>query len=66
MIMSHVTVRMEHVRRCGYCAAGVRDYFARFGIDYTAFIMNGIDADDLLRLTNNDALAQEVVEVARG
>ena len=60
------TVRMEHFRQLGYCAKGVRDGFARHRLDYPAFLKDGIDAGRLLSVTNNDAMVEKVVEVARG
>lgn len=61
-----VTVRMEHCRELRYCARGVRELFARYGLDYTDFLVNGVDSGRLLEATGNDAMAQAAVEVARG
>ena len=61
-----VIVRMEHCRELRYCARGVRELFARYGLDYTDFLNNGIDSDKLLEATSNDGMALAAVEVARG
>lgn len=60
-----VIVRMEHCRELRYCARGVRELFARYGLDYTDFLNNGIDSDKLLEATDNDGMALAAVEVAR-
>ena len=61
-----VIVRMEHCRELHYCARGVRELFARYGLDYINFLNNGIDSDKLLEATGNDGMALAAVEVARG
>lgn len=61
-----VIVRMEHMRALKYCARGVRELAESCGIDYAAFLRDGIEAERLLEATNNDAMVQAVVEVARG
>lgn len=61
-----VIVRMEHCRELRYCARGVRELFARYGLDYTDFLNNGIDSDKLLEATDNDGMALAAVGVARG
>lgn len=63
---THIIVRMEHCRKLRYCARGVRELFARYGLDYINFLNNGIDSDKLLEATGNDGMALAAVEVARG
>lgn len=63
--MSDVIVKMTHARQAKYCAPGMRLYCKRFGLDYLDFVKNGISADKLLKLTNNDALAVKAVEIAK-
>lgn len=46
------------------CSKGVRKFFADHNLDYTDFILNGIDADILLAI--DDIMAHKIVEVARG
>lgn len=60
-----VTVRMEHLRRLGYCSAGVRSFFQRNSLDYTAFLRDGIDADTL-RKTGDGMALLAIEEAARG
>lgn len=64
--MTDVIVRIEHLRQLKYCSRGVREFSARHNFDYTDFLANGIPADRLLEVSNNDGMAQAAVEVARG
>lgn len=57
-------VRMAHIRQARYCASGARQFFARHGLDWAAFLRDGIAADRL-RATG-DAMALRVVEIAEG
>ena len=61
-----VIVKMEDCRQLRYCARGVRELFARYGLDYSDFLQNGISAEKLLEASGNDAMALAAVEVARG
>lgn len=61
-----VIVRMGDGRQLRYCARGVRELFARYGLDYSDFLQNGISAEKLLEASGNDAMALAAVEVARG
>lgn len=52
-------VRVQHLRlvkgyskRGGYCSRGARAWFAAHGLDWAAFVRNGIDAD-VLRATRD-------------
>ena len=63
------TVTMSHFRNLGYCAKGVRHGFARYGFsrqEYSVFLQNGIEAVELLARSDDNAIVQRVVEVARG
>ena len=64
--MTVIVVRIEHCRKLLYCSRGIRDLFARYGLDYSDFLANGIDAQTLLEASNYDAMVEAVVEVARG
>lgn len=64
--MTGTVVRIEHCRKLLYCSRGIRDLFARYGLDYSDFLANGIDAQTLLEASNYDAMVEAVVEVARG
>lgn len=56
-------VRMEHLRRLGYCSGGVRAFFARHGLDYGAFLQEGVREDDLI--ATGDGMALAAIEEAR-
>lgn len=51
------------MRELGYCNRGAREFFARHGLDWRAFLAGGIDADRLL--ATGDAMALKVVDRAR-
>jgi len=46
-----------------YCANGSRRWFARMGLDWAAFVRDGIDAD-VLEATG-DAMALKLVDTVR-
>ncbi len=52
-----VIVRMAHMRKLGYCAAGVRRFAERHDLDFKAFVRDGIDADRLAATGDGMALA---------
>ncbi|MGH8081031.1 MAG: hypothetical protein ACREP7_10675 [Lysobacter sp.] len=63
-------VTLDHVRRApgfgvrdGFCAQGGREWFAYYGLDWGAFVRDGIDAE-VLEATG-DALGARVVAFAR-
>ena len=63
-------VTLDHLRRVpgfgarpGFCAQGGRAWFARHGLDWSAFVREGIEAE-VLEATG-DALALHVVAFAR-
>ena len=55
-------VTMRHARQCGFCSRGARAFFARHGLDWTAFLKHGIEADKLL--ATGDSMARKAVEAA--
>ena len=57
-------VRMEHIRCARMCSRGSRAFFERHGLDWQRFLREGIPASELLAI--GDAMALQVVEVARG
>lgn len=59
-----VMVRMEHIRAARMCSGGARSFFDRHGLDWSAFLREGVDAEELL--ATGDEMARQVVEVARG
>lgn len=58
-------VKREHLDEMQprYCANGARRWFARMGLDWAAFVRNGIDADALV--ATGDAMAIKLVEQVR-
>ena len=58
-----VIVRMEHARALGYCAGGVRGWCAAHGIDYLAFVREGLPLPQVLAM--GDELGRRVAEVAQ-
>ena len=56
-------VTMKHLRRLGYCASGCRKFAERHGIDFRAFVRDGIDADRLA--ATGDGMAMAAVEEAK-
>ena len=59
-----VIVNMSHVRKARMCSRGARAFFERHGLDWQAFLREGIQAERLE--ATGDAMAMKVVEVARG
>lgn len=59
-----ITIRMSHVRQSKMCASGARAFFARYELDWSLFLKEGISSS-LLEATN-DAMALKVVEIAYG
>jgi len=58
-----VIVTIDDVRAVGLCVNGSRAWFERQGLDFRAFLRNGLDAEALL--ATNDAMALRAVEHAR-
>jgi hypothetical protein len=61
--VGEVRVYMRHVRGYGYCMAGIRQWAAQHGIDWSDFIRNGVPASKLEDM--NDAIATSVAGRAR-
>jgi len=66
-----VKITMAHIRQVrgfskkpGFCASGTRDWFKRYGLDYSDFLKNGIDEEKLLE--TGDPMAIATVEQAHG
>lgn len=55
-------VLFRHVRALGYCARGVRAFYARHGLDYGALLREGTDSAVLL--ATGDEMARRAVQVA--
>jgi hypothetical protein len=65
-----VIVTLAHLRstpgfgvRDGFCAQGGREWFAYYGLEWSAFVRDGIEAE-VLEATG-DALALRVIAFAR-
>lgn len=56
-------VTIDDVRRSGHCVRGAKDWFDRHGLDFRAFLRDGIDEAEFL--TNGDALAERIVAMKR-
>jgi hypothetical protein len=54
---------MRHMRQAGYCSRGVRAFFERHALDWSAFLKGGIPAAALE--ATGDAMAARVAKLAR-
>jgi len=54
-----VIIRVGDITKAGYCAAGQRRWFEAHGLDFRAFVKDGIDAAILL--ATGDPMAERVV-----
>ncbi len=54
-------ITIQDVRVAGYCASGARRWFESYGLDFRAFMRDGIDREPFL--ATGDAMAARVVEV---
>lgn len=59
-----MVIRPQHVRDVLFCFKGTRTFFAKYNLDYSDFLKNGIDEQKLLDL--NDSMANKVVRAAHG
>lgn len=57
-------VTLKDLRRAKMCGKGARAFFSRHGLDWSDFVKQGIEAEKLEN--TKDAMAQRLVEVARG
>ncbi len=57
-----IMVRLEHARAISYCSRGMRRWFEFHGLDWDAFLREGLPAETLL--ATGDDMARRVVEVA--
>ena len=56
-------VTIGDVRAAGHCVRGAKDWFGRHGLDFRAFLRDGIEEDEFL--TKGDALARRIVDMKR-
>ncbi len=57
-----IIVNMGHIRKSKMCSRGTRAFFEKHGLDWNAFLREGIDAEKLK--ATGDAMALQVVKVA--
>ena len=57
-------VTIGHARNLGYCARGMREWFESNGLDYQAFVNEGIDAA-VLEDFKDDVMVQALLEEAK-
>lgn len=56
-------ITITDVRRAGHCVSGARRWFEAYGIDFKAFLTNGVPAS--VMMATNDALGMRVVDIKR-
>lgn len=61
--MSDPAVTLEHCRALGYCARGMRAFFASNGLDWDEFRARGLPASTIE--ATGDAMAQRAAALAR-
>jgi hypothetical protein len=54
-------ITITDISRAGYCPSGARRWFDSYGLDFRAFLRDGISAGDFL--ATGDALAERVVQM---
>lgn len=58
--MTERRITITDIRRAGHCAAGAREWFEAHGIDFRAFLKDGVPVDQLKAL--HDGFADQVIE----
>jgi len=61
--MSEERIHIADIRAAGFCVKGARKWFELHGLDFKAFLREGLPAADLIAA--GDALARKVVEAKR-
>lgn len=61
--MTEPLVKLDHCRALGYCARGMREFFALHGLDWQAFREAGLPADTIE--ATGDAMAVAAANLAR-
>lgn len=56
-------ITINHARRLGYCAKGLRKWCADKGVDYNDFVINGLDSSALDQF-KDDLMVQELIKEA--
>lgn len=55
-----LVIRIDDIRNAGHCVRGAKAWFERHGLDFRAFIKDGISAQEFI--DKGDALAARVVK----
>lgn len=58
-----ILLRIHHIHQGGYCSRGAREWAKRHNINYTQFVLNGIDVNIIEKV--GDAFAIHVCQIAR-
>ena len=58
--MTGVTITMDDVMNAGHCASGCRRWFHEHGLDFHAFMKEGVDAAAFVEA--GDDIARQIVE----
>lgn len=58
--MTQPVVKISHIRAVGFCGKGVRQFFARHGMDWQTFLESGLPVDHFL--ATGDAMAIRLAE----
>lgn len=55
------TITVSDLKRLGYCNKGARKWFESVGLDWNAFVKNGLPADVVL--AKGDGMSERLVRV---
>ena len=61
--MSEIRVTVRHIRAAKFCSRGARQWFARHGLDFNEFVVNGYPVEVIEN--TGDALGKMVADIAR-
>ncbi|MEM8493221.1 MAG: hypothetical protein AAF756_20580 [Pseudomonadota bacterium] len=59
-----MNITMRDVREAKMCSKGAREFFEKHGLSWPDFLENGVPVEAIEAI--DDAMANKVVEVARG
>lgn len=57
-------ITVDHARKLGFCAKGIRRWCANKGLDYNEFVQNGLDSS-VLEPFADDVMVQELLKEAK-
>jgi hypothetical protein len=55
-------ITVKHMRRAGLCAAQCRKQFLQKGLNWSAFLSEGIEEEDLIKHFGDNAIVMECLE----